>query len=240
MSTGMTESVALAMRAELVEHVNRTAPGRPFGRRRRFPLLAVGIAALIGGGVAAAAQLGVFLPGSTKVTALGGTVDVKAAGSKTIELGPPPAGANRVDYRFYCLSAGSFVFPDGAHETCTSGDNSVLAYHLILAPNEHSIRVTASPAQARWRLIAGYVHSTITAWGINAKGQTYGVQNSRGVPDLVAVIATNGRVGYAFFQQIVGPAPTSPAQAAHWHPVSRLIPVYQPDGTTVIGQYRTG
>jgi hypothetical protein len=115
-----------------------------------------------------------------------------------------------------------------------------MKYHLALAPGQHSVRITVNPARARWQLSIGYVHSVETAWGTNAKGETYGVQNSRGVPDLVAVIATNGEVGYSYFKQILGPQPTSPAEAAHWHPVPRLIPVYQPDGVTVIGQYRAG
>lgn len=239
MSAEMTESVAAALRAELVEHVSRTASRKRFRWRRRYPMFAL-IAAFAGGGVALATQLGNHLPGSDQVTSVSTPIVIKAEGTKTIELGKPPTGANRIDYQLRCLTAGTFVFPDGAREICTSGDNSVMKYHLILAPGEHSVKVTVNPARARWQLAVGYVHSVETAWGTNARGETYGVQNSRGAPDLIAVIATNGRVGYANFKQIVGPLPSSPAQAAHWHPLPRLIPVYQADGVTVIGQFRAG
>jgi hypothetical protein len=234
----MTESVAAALRAELVEHVSRTAPGKRFLRRRRYPLFALIAAAVAGGGVALATQLGNHLPGSDQVVSA--PIVVKAEGAKTIELGKPPADANRIDYQFRCLTAGTFVFPDGVREVCTSGEHSLISYHLVLAPGQHAVRIAAHPAQARWQLSIGYVHSVETAWGTNAKGETYGVQNSRGVPDLIAVTATNGDVGYAYYHQIIGSWPTSPAQAAQWNPVPRLIPVYQPDGITVIGQYRVG
>jgi hypothetical protein len=239
-STEMTESVATALRAELVDHVSRTATRKRFWRRRRYPLFALIAAAIAGGGVALATQLGNHFPGSDQITNLSTPIVVKAEGSKAIELGQPPAGANRLDYQFRCLTAGTFTFPDGARETCNAGDKSVMTYRLFLAPGEHTVRVAVQPARARWQLRIGYVHAVETAWGINAKGQTYGVQNSRGMPDLIAVLATNGRVGYAYSLQIVGPLPTSPAQAVHWHPAPRSIPVYQPDGVTVIGQFRTG
>jgi hypothetical protein len=236
----MTESVAAALRAELVEHVSTTATGKRFRWRRRYPLFALIAAAVAGGGIALATQLGNHQPGSDQITNLSAPIVVKAEGSKTIDLGKPPAGANRVDYQFRCLSAGTFVFPDGASETCTAGENSAMTYRLFLAPGEHTVRVSVTPARARWQLRIGYVHVVETAWGINAKGQTYGVQNSRGMPDLIAVIATNGQIGYSYSLQVIGPLPTSPAQAANWHPLPRLIPVYQADGVTIIGQYRAG
>lgn len=240
MSVGMTESVAAALRAELVDHVSKTATGKRFLRRRRYPLFALLAAALAGGGVALATQLGNHLPGSDQVTVVSTPIVIKGEGSKTVELGKPPAGANRIDYQFRCLTAGTFEFPDGASAACTSGYKPAMKYHLMLAPGEHAVRIMVTPARARWQLAIGYVQAVATGWETNANGETYGVQNSRGVPDLIAVLATNGDVGYAYSKQIFGPFPTSPGQAAHWHPVQRLIPVYQADGVTVIGQYRVG
>ena len=240
MSAEMTETVAAALRAELVEHVSATSERKRSRRRRRYPLLAVGVAALVGGGVALATQVGDLLPGGDKITTLATPIVTKAEGTKQIDLGSPPPAANRIDLRFRCLSAGKFVFPDGANVVCTSASRSDVTYHLALAPGEHTIRMSVSPAQARWLLEASYVHSVETAWGVNANGQTYGIRNSRGTPDLLAVVATNGAVGYAYSKELTVPQPKNPAEAAHWHPVKRVVPVYQPDGTTVIGQYGIG
>ena len=240
MSAGMTETFAAALRAELVEHVAATPVRKGFRRRRHYPLVALVVAAVAGGGVAVATQLGTLLPGADKVTAIGTPVVTKAVGTKTIELGAPPAGANRIDLRFRCLTAGNFVFPDGAGVACTSAARSDVTYHLALAPGEHTIKISVTPARALWQLEASYVHSVGTSWGVNAKGQTYGVRNSHGTPDLLAVIATNGAVGYAYSDQLIVSQPKNPAQAAHWHPVKKLIRVYQADGKTVIGQYSVG
>jgi hypothetical protein len=57
-------------------------------------------------------------------------------------------------------------------------------------------------------------------------------------------MATNGREGYVYAKQLVGPQPTSPAQALEWQrdPAhrTRTINVYLSDGTTVIGTFTIG
>lgn len=79
-------------------------------------------------------------------------------------------------------------------------------------------------------------------WPKNANGQTYGweVGSSADDPDLIGVIATNGKTGYAYWSQLNPPGPTSPAaalaeQAANTK--AQYIPVYTQDGTTVIGRF---
>ena len=44
---------------------------------------------------------------------------------------------------------------------------------------------------------------------MNADGLTYGVANERGTPDLVAAIASNGKVGYVYSRDMFPPTPTS-------------------------------
>ena len=67
--------------------------------------------------------------------------------------------------------------------------------------------------EARWRLVATYASVTTTPWKVNASGQTYGAQNQHGIPDLVAVVATNHRTGYVYASQLFTAPPTNPGQA---------------------------
>lgn len=58
--------------------------------------------------------------------------------------------------------------------------------------------------------------------------------------DVVSAIATNGRRGYVYDSQLNPAPPSTPAQAiaeqnAPWEP--DYIPVYERDGSTVIGQF---
>ena len=77
-------------------------------------------------------------------------------------------------------TAGDFTFADGAGVHCDRADvgrpSAQVTYTMKLGPGQDSTR--------------------IIAWGVNARGQTYGVQNQHGTPDLIAVIATNHHTGY--------------------------------------------
>jgi hypothetical protein len=111
-----------------------------------------------------------------------------------------------------------------------------MTYHLPLAPGQHATTVSTSP-DARWKLTVTYVVAHTTPWGVNAKGETYGVTNAQGMPDLVEVIANNGKIGYSYRDQLLGPQPKNPEEALHWHPTPHAIPVYESDGRTVIGDF---
>lgn len=113
-------------------------------------------------------------------------------------------------------------------------------------------RVTiTTTADARWNLTASYVTAAITSWGINEAGQSYGVINERGEPDLIAVIATNHKRGYVLrtdLEDADGTTAmrrfTSPEDALRWQDenvgVIHLIPVYEEDGSTQVGQFEVG
>ena len=69
-----------------------------------------------------------------------------------------------------------------------------------------------------------------------AHGQTYGVANDNGTPDLIAAIATNGKSGYVYARDLEQPAPTT-LQFGTPPGQTRTIPVYTSDGHTEIGQF---
>lgn len=86
---------------------------------------------------------------------------------------------------------------------------------------------------------------------INPAGQTYGDPEPlvavRDYPDLLQVEATNGKTGYVdrhLLDELTGANVSSPEEAVEWQQQqdeagsnTTFIPVYESDGTTVIGQF---
>ncbi|MEV6929959.1 hypothetical protein AB0M46_36500 [Dactylosporangium sp. NPDC051485] len=238
MTVQMNDCYASALRAALIEHVEATS-----ARRRRTGLrvvAGVGAAVLVlGGGVAAADAGWLSLPGGDVVATEAPTVTVTRTGSATVELGAAPKGTTDVMLKLTCLTAGTFTFEDGASLVCSPADaraGNVTTYKLALAPGQHSTSITTADG-ARWTLSATYAHVAVSEWGKNADGLTYGVVNERGAPDLVAVIATNGRRGYAYNRDLNPPGPTT-LQTGTEPP--RTVPVYTSDGHTRIGEFVIG
>jgi hypothetical protein len=93
------------------------------------------------------------------------------------------------------------------------------------------------PADPAWNL-----------WPTNERGQTYGTrqETAAGVhePDLMRVLATNGKTGYSLSTDLAGPVPSSPEEALEWQAERgsepRTIPVYESDGVTQIGVFDIG
>jgi hypothetical protein len=116
-----------------------------------------------------------------------------------------------------------------------------------LAAGVDAVTITAG-ANHSWTLQATYVNQVITPWGTNANGQTYGASNQNGIPDLVAVVIDKGTVhGYVKASDLSCAESgdvKSPAEALIWDTESRnrniSIPVYESDGTTVIGTFIMG
>ena len=90
----------------------------------------------------------------------------------------------------------------------------------------------------------------VTDWPVNAKGQTYGseakAKSTADVPDLIAVMATNGKIGYCLDSQL-NAKPESPKTAEEAETQLRnalckgkVIPVYDSDGVTKIGVFQIG
>jgi hypothetical protein len=239
---------ASALREALIANVERT----PRLRRRWRWRLGIGVCAgsvFVGGGVALAA--GVFSPpGAPLDTQLGNIIVVTRTGSATIDIGPAPATATNVSLTLTCLSVGTFDFPDGSSMTCspplsTAAGSGQSTEVIPLQPGQHTVTIDTS-ANASWRLQAVYVNRVTTSWGTNASGQTYGVTNQNGTPDLVAVSIDQGKVqGYVKASDLNCASGNyvvhSPAQALAWDAASKnrniSIPVYESDGSTVIGVF---
>lgn len=88
--------------------------------------------------------------------------------------------------------------------------------------------------------------SSPVSFPVNTNGQTYGSSLGVGLsaePDLILAAATNGRTGYILRKTLWaadGTDVTSLSQASAYMSNStsvRTIPVYEKDGTTVIGSF---
>jgi hypothetical protein len=207
---------------------------------------------LVGGGVALAA--GVFSPpGAPTDTQLGNFLSANRTGSATIDLGPRPITANDLSLKLTCVSVGVFTFPNGSNLSCDATDvsnppNLRTASEVVpLSPGVDSVTITTS-ANASWTLQVAYVNQVTTLWGVNASGQTFGVQNQQGTPDLLAVVINQGEThGYVESSELncaAGGDVQTPAEALTWDKVSAdrsvSVPVYQSNGTTVIGNFVVG
>jgi hypothetical protein len=252
METRMSRVFATAVRQELIDR----AVAIPRVRRRRLWVWTgalVGAGILAGGGTAIAA--GIWgVPGTPQLATLTAPVHVSETGTATVALGVAPARTNNVHLDLICLTAGDFTFPDGASDHCAASDvgtrSADTTYDMPAGPGQTSVTITTSPS-AKWALTAGWTTATLTPWGTNSHGQTYGAQNSSGTPDLIAAEATNGKFGYVVASQLSNADGDtaalhfmSPAQALAWQKAhqgeTETIPVYESDGTTKIGVFTVG
>lgn len=187
------------------------------------------------------------VPGVDAVTKLSEPRAHNGSGTETVELGTRPAAATSVSTELTCLTPGRIGWPDGSSLSCGATDiGSTASAVLRLQPDQHELVISAQE-QVGWRLRTTYVQVEATAWGVNANGDTYGAHNRRGDPDLLAVVATNGRHGYVYSAELEhasGGDVSTPEQAREWMenqpdgPV--FIPVYESDGKTVIGRFGIG
>lgn len=192
-----------------------------------------------------------LMPGMPQVTAHSESVTATHTGTATVRLGDRPLEATAVSITLECLSAGEFTWPDGNRMICDVGEAAQRdlppPYHVVeLAPGQEQILIESTDGAA-WRITTTYVSTELTAWGVNVKGETYGVENENGTPDLIAVVATKGKFGYAYNEDLkkaAGPEPTSPEDALAQQEASKgkafSVPVYEPDGETLIGEFLLG
>lgn len=235
-----------ALRAELVARVRESSP-LPTRRHARAWL---GGGALAGvcllGGIGATASGWLYIPGGQEVNPLASPVTKSYTGTATVELGEPPAGTTDIEVKLTALSAGRYELPNGA--SCGFTDNDLrtedgasCGYMLPIEPGQKSVVIQAEPGSS-WRLTAKYVKQVRTGLAVNARGETYGIESpENGVPDLIAVTATNGSAGYVYAKDLYGgPTPTSPEDAAKNFSTprpSRELPVFLSDGETNVGVF---
>lgn len=237
-----------ALRAELVSQVAKES----FTAKRTLTRVWLGAGALAGAGLlgVGAAAAGLFIiPGGEKVTPLASPLTTTYIGTATVELGPPPVGATGIQMELRCLTPGWFEFPDGASSNCSqedvaNGRTGWSGYTISLSTGQDSVTIKTDP-ESRWQLTAEYVKQERAPLGVNAKGETYGIESQEnGTPDLIAVMATNGRSGYAYTRDLIGgPMPTSPEDAVknfNTPRPPRQIPVFLSDGETQVGVFEAG
>lgn len=232
-----------ALRAELVSQVQASAPARTRQRARLWLGTGVLAGACLLGGIGAAAAGLFVIPGTEQVTPLASPVTETYTGTATVELGEPPEGTTGIEMKLTALTPGWFEFPDGASASYTDIDTDTRAnssgYTIPLAPGQRSVTIKTEP-ESRWQLTVKYVKQERTELGVNAKGETYGVESQEnGTPDLIAAMATNGASGYVYAKDLYGgPMPTSPEDAVknfNTPRPPREIPVLLSDGETKVG-----
>lgn len=233
----MNPELAGAVRAELVSIGTKNSRLQHNQRRSRALVLTIGAVA-IAGAITGAAIVVNNLPGTTTVAPLGGVVAATRTGTGALDLGPVPARAGAVIVDLTCLNKQGTVTVQTKPQVGSTGSSVSVDCSLRTEPvhiddgllpkaGSTSITVTADP-DTTWRATAQYASSSTTAWGVNANGQTYGVPNGNGLPDLQAARATNGKQGYILTAELF-------AFEGSGH-----INVYGSDGTTVIGEFPIG
>jgi hypothetical protein len=241
---------AAALRVALVATVNDTPRVRRRWRWRFGTGLFLGLTVVVGGAALASGVL--TLPGGSVNTSLGVAVTASRSGTATIDLGTPPATATDISIALTCLTPDTFTFPGGSYQCDESDMSRSAAFRTVsdvvpLTEGVNSVTVTTG-ASASWTLRASYVNQVTTSLGVDASGETYGVVNQKGTPDLVAVVIDDGKLdGYVKATDLncaAGGGVESLSEAANWDKVSQdmnvTIPVYQSDGVTEIGTFFVG
>lgn len=205
-------------------------------RRARTTAVAAGSLALAGALTGAALVVVYGLPGTTEVTPFPDSVSGSHVGSAEIELGPVPEGADRVILDITCSEGGKIEVQtrpagSGAQWDCSDPIRENKTVHVsdgrLPEAGATSITVTADPGTP-WSVVARYGSSETSDWGVNARGETYGVPNDEGTPDLHSAQATNGRVGYIRNSELMS------------FEGEGYLDVYESDGETVIGKFPIG
>ena len=235
--TTLSPSVASAIETELAAigtPDSRLQRNQRRARRLAFVLGTVAGAALLTGGAIVASGF----PGETTTTPIGSVVTGTYTGTARVELGVAPAVADVVILDVTCVEGhGVITVPlsgglggDAVEWDCdVRPDPTHIVNGKLPEPGSTSITITADPG-TQWTVTARYGTTSTTEWGVNANGQTFGVPNENGTPDLSPALATNGKVGYIFNRDVLSLGVG----------VEGFINVYESDGTTVIGQFFIG
>lgn len=234
----MDAKLAQSVRAELA--AIGTTHSRLQRHQRRVRIVAVGVGIVAIAGVTTAAAIVVnHLPGATTVTPISGISSATHTGTGTIELGLAPANAGAVILRVTCLNQQGTVNVETMPQNPGSDGDFLTIYcdgrttpvHItdghLPKPGSTTITITADPG-TKWKATALYASSSTSAWGVNSSGQTFGLCNHNGCPDLMAAQVINGEEGYIS------------AEESGAFEGTGYIKVYKSDGTTVIGRFAIG
>lgn len=247
MSSALDPTFAGGLRSTLVA---LAASERGATRRRRHRTWTVwGLTAALAVGATAAAGTIMSLPGGQVTTVVGIDEVSFGAGDGVIELRQAPRGATAVAFELELLSAGTVYIGSGgmavtvpADEVGTAG--AVASGQLGLDQvTDGVLAITTGSPDTRWRITAAYVANDPVPLATNASGETYGTIAYGADPDLIAAYATNGEFGYVRREDLAEasegqpPLPQTPTDGGSAAPARSVIPVYDSDGDTVVGEF---
>jgi hypothetical protein len=245
----LDDNFSKALREDLVKHVRTSRR-----RRRTTPIASVSLAALIlGGSIASASRT----PGELGKPLARPVIETHV-GSATVPLPPAPPDATNVRIVLSCMTPGRCQTPGGG---VSGGDWATFEGPLMQAD---SLRLMNKPDDGNaqllppidpsdglnvsaetgvvWRVYAVYVDEYESDWFTNESGQTYGVPNNAGAPDLIAAWTDDGQLGYTPSDQLLGrdaePQFHSAADVQTYvsgSSVKQRLPVFAEDGETLVG-----
>ncbi|WP_291036419.1 hypothetical protein [Herbiconiux sp.] len=243
-----------AFRTALVDEV--ALGKRP--RRRRVWLGAVfaGILLATGAGGVATATL-MSPPGMPAYEQFGEKVTATLTETGTLDLGAPPEGATSISFTVVCHTEGSWSLEGYGGANCSEvGIGSARSGTIPLTLSQQSIVLFELQPGTEVTVTAAYSKKIKTEFGVNAAGETYGsgvgdpddtrtyAMNENPGPDLIAAHATNCKTGYIRWEEeneASGGNISSFEEVTEWMEnevhLDKYIPVYESDGTTVIGEF---
>jgi len=245
------EHFSQALRSELVSRVEKAKPARRTKAARWGLGAGIFAGAVVLGGAGAAASGLLAIPGAPVITPLGSTVTETHSGPATVQFGTAPKGAKSVRLELTCLTTGTWAYESGATSACKAQDltapGNVTRFDIPLTSGKESTSINTQPG-SQWQISWTFVDEEPTNWATNANGDTYGAQNEKGLPQLVAVKATNGLMGYVYNAELEDATGMTAAlsfktreEALAWQEKQKgkriSIPVYESDGKTVIGEF---
>ena len=200
------------------------------------------------------------VPGSPVVALVGDSISVTFDSDTTIPLSERPSDVTHARVTITALSTGTVSFGNdrGGNNPSSSwgpednidGGAASAQYDFPLDDSVDTLFL--HPTELDGIATLQYVTLIPTEFGVNARGQTFGVTGSdRGEPDLISVVATNGVQGYVLridLERVNGAtAPegfTSPEDALTWQEANTNnappLTVYESDGITIVGDFQIG
>lgn len=169
-------------------------------------------------------------------------------GPAVIDLGPRPERANAVEVILECLSDGMVGTAGGGSSSCSDVDLSEDARTRsswdVITLKKGQTQLRYPRATMRWRIVTRYVRRTVLPLGVNASGDTYGTDSGSARPDLIAVVNRHGVSGYVYATDLeaADPMPRTPEEAAALDPDRGpfVVPMYESDGVTKVGEWEFG
>ncbi|CAM3606843.1 hypothetical protein OCAE111667_17960 [Occultella aeris] len=193
-------------------------------------------------------------PGTPLVSAIADPVAVIVAGDTVVPLTERPDEATHARVIVSPTGAGSLSFgtDPGGNNPSAAWSPSEIGRNLAPAasydfPLDTSVEALyLAPSGFAGTVTVQFVTHVPTRLGVNSSGQTFGTSGGpQGEPDLIAVIATNGRTGYVSQESLdeaSGAHVANPEEVLAWQEENAgtiiVLPVYESDGTTQIGEFQ--